>query len=143
MIIATSTSIATGNIATLSKEAENSYKITYGLEVIQRSDIAHALEDFAACVQHGFEGEGHTAGELSIETLFVYFRVFDDGDVIALWREPYDSNGLISSYQHVGQHSGADAELIDSLRKATPDEKAALFSELERVGYTVIDADRG
>lgn len=68
------------------------------------------------------------------------FRVFEDGDVIALWDEPVGA-GLISSYMHVGQHSGAKPELIRDLRPATAEEKAPLLAELQRIGYAVVDAD--
>lgn len=70
----------------------------------------------------------------------VSFRVFDDGDVIALWPE-VSAPGLISSYMHVGQHSGASADLIKELRAATVEEKAALAAELRSIGYDVTDAD--
>lgn len=70
----------------------------------------------------------------------VNFRVFDDGDVIALWPE-VSAPGLISSYMHVGQHSGASADLIKELRAATAEEKADLAAELQSIGYDVTDAD--
>lgn len=67
----------------------------------------------------------------------VHFRVFPDGDVIALWDEPADHRGNISSYQHVGQHGAASPELITSLRPATEEEKADLRAELQRIGYVI------
>ena len=67
----------------------------------------------------------------------VHFRFFPAGDVIALWDEPADCQGNISSYQHVGQHGAASPELITSLRPATEDEKGDLRAELQRIGYVL------
>ena len=77
----------------------------------------------------------------TIEQIEVYFRVFDDGDVIALWDEPF-GGGYISSYQHIGQHSGASPDLIVELRPATGPEKAPLMVELLSIGYSVIDLEQ-
>lgn len=74
------------------------------------------------------------------EPIAVYFRVFESGEVIALWRDE-PSPGMISSYMHVGQHSAASPELIQELRIASAEEKRALTAELELIGYDVTDAD--
>lgn len=71
----------------------------------------------------------------------VYFRVFPDGDVIALWEGSEQSPGMMSSYQHIGQHSDASRELVNTLRKATTGEKCHLLHELASIGYRVLDAD--
>lgn len=71
------------------------------------------------------------------EAINVAFRKFPDGDVIALWGRP-DERGMISSYEHVGQHGDASGELMNDLCNATADESKALFSELTRIGYTVL-----
>ena len=44
----------------------------------------------------------------------VIFRVWPEGDVIAIFPElAYSRDGhLCMSYQHVGQHGGADCELV-------------------------------
>jgi hypothetical protein len=70
----------------------------------------------------------------------VIFRRFKDGDVIALF--PYDIatlDGEISSYQHIGQHSGADLGLIKETKHAKLDEVdvKALFDELTSIGYNL------
>jgi hypothetical protein len=67
----------------------------------------------------------------------VVFR-FWRGEVIALFPEvPSDVNGYYcESYQHVGQHSGADYNgIIRESRPATPAEYADLHAELTRIGY--------
>jgi hypothetical protein len=67
----------------------------------------------------------------------VIFRVWpksEGGDVIALFPTiPYDRRGYeCQSYQHVGQHGGADcAGVIRRTRAAKPEEYAALKRELE------------
>jgi N-acetyl-anhydromuramyl-L-alanine amidase AmpD len=66
----------------------------------------------------------------------VHFRKFEDGDVLALWDDG-EGFGWVSSYQHVGQHSYASAELIIELAEATEDEYATLLRELESIGYDV------
>jgi hypothetical protein len=65
----------------------------------------------------------------------VVFRVFPDGDVIALF--PKDKYGprTINSYQHVGQHGEASPALIKELRAASPTEYAPLLAELKSIGY--------
>jgi hypothetical protein len=67
----------------------------------------------------------------------VIFRVWskkDGGDVTALFPTiPYDREGHeCQSYQHVGQHGGADcAGVINRTRAAKPEEYASLKRELE------------
>lgn len=69
----------------------------------------------------------------------VIFRIYSDGDVIALFPEIASDNlGYnCNSYMHVGQHGGASPMVVVGQTKpATPDEYAVLQDELERaVGY--------
>jgi hypothetical protein len=67
----------------------------------------------------------------------VAFRVFDEGDVIALMIDDFhpDTPEIIMSYQSIGQHGMAHRDLLDELDKATPEEYADLKDELERIGY--------
>ena len=71
----------------------------------------------------------------------VIFRKFNDGgDIIALFPlEPWDVQGFhCSSYQHQGQHGGADTGIIRSgTRPAKPEEYASLKKELESIGYNL------
>lgn len=69
----------------------------------------------------------------------VVFKKFPGGDIIALmpndsWQ---DGSGktLVTSYERIGQHSGASPELLEDLADATPDEYAELKIELEKLGY--------
>lgn len=76
--------------------------------------------------------------EEDIEETLVIFRKFrDHGDVIALFPEvPWDREGRCSSYQHLGQHGGADyLGCIYLSTPATPYEYAALKRELVERGY--------
>lgn len=70
------------------------------------------------------------------EVIRPVFRVAPEGDVIALWGDP-DKRGMVSSYQHVGQHSDASSSLLVDWRQATEEEAAPLKAELERIGYQV------
>ena len=66
----------------------------------------------------------------------VHFRIFKDGDVIALFPdESWDFKGNIASYARIGQHSGASPELMDELPAATPEQYGELKAELEHIGY--------
>ncbi len=65
----------------------------------------------------------------------VAFRVFPDGDVIALFPNEYWGGGSIASFQHVGQHGGASHDLIHELRPATRAEYRDLKRELEGAPY--------
>jgi hypothetical protein len=70
----------------------------------------------------------------------VVFRVFkgkDGGDVLALFPDIDAGWGRCESYQHVGQHGGADyTHCITRTRPARPEEYKALFEELENgFGY--------
>ena len=76
-----------------------------------------------------------------LERIKPVFRMFPEGDAIALWGEP-DSRGLINSYQHIGQHSEADARLHRELRLAKPEEAAPLANELRGRGYHFPDVYR-
>ena len=65
----------------------------------------------------------------------VHFRVFPEGDVIALFPNDRIGGGQINSYQRLGQHGGASPALLKDLRKATRAEYAPLLAELKRIGY--------
>lgn len=70
----------------------------------------------------------------------VVIRVWkgDDADVFALFpAEPADNYGhYCTSYQHIGQHAGADySHCIASSRPATRAEARSLLQELRRIGY--------
>ena len=69
----------------------------------------------------------------------VIFRVFRDGDVIALFPEiATDNLGYhCQSYMHVGQHGGADPFLVKTTRLAKPDEYKDLYDELTSIGYSL------
>lgn len=65
------------------------------------------------------------------EVVDVMFRMWR-GEVIALFPGLMDSPGHCQSYQHVGQHGGADCGgIIRRSRPAEPQEYAALKRELE------------
>ena len=66
------------------------------------------------------------------------FRKFKEGDIIALFPEIEHRWPFCSSYQHMGQHSGADYKgLIQITKPATPEEYSDLKTELESIGYTL------
>ena len=69
----------------------------------------------------------------------VVFRKWRDGfGIIALFPEiPTDLYGYYcESYEHVGQHGGADYHgVVMNSRLATTEEYADLFEELTRIGY--------
>ena len=72
----------------------------------------------------------------------VIIRVWkgDDADVFALFPVlPADNDGyLCTSYQHVGQHGGADYRLcMSKSRPATAAEAADLLAELRAIGYNL------
>ena len=72
------------------------------------------------------------------ETVQVIFRRFKDGEILALF--PYESTSgcdLVMSYQHIGQHSGADPLLVHDTNPATPEQYANLKRELEGIGYSL------
>jgi len=65
----------------------------------------------------------------------VVFRMFQ-GEIIALFPEEEWSRGSVASYEHVGQHGGANyTAVIKGSRKATPHEYADLKEELTSIGY--------
>jgi hypothetical protein len=71
----------------------------------------------------------------------VIFRRFKEGDAIALF--PYDiatlHEGYVNSYQHIGQHSGADLGIIKETKPASLSESdiAMLYNELTNIGYNL------
>lgn len=69
----------------------------------------------------------------------VIFRTWKStNSVIALF--PYDTfgNGTCTSYEHVGQHGGANySGVMEATRPATPEEYADLKTELESIGYNL------
>ena len=73
----------------------------------------------------------------------VIFRRWVDEDfnlIIALFPYEIDNieKGFISSYEHLGQHSGADYDgVIRGTIPAKENEYQALKSELESIGYNL------
>ena len=73
----------------------------------------------------------------------IIFRVDQSKDfkgvVFALFpHEVCTMNGLVTTYQHVGQHSSADYNgCIAASKLATPKEYADLKEEMESIGYDI------
>ena len=66
----------------------------------------------------------------------VIFRQWPNGDVIALFPDIDAGHGLISSYEHIGQHDGADYHhVVRQTRPATQFQDLA--SELSAIGYNL------
>jgi hypothetical protein len=75
----------------------------------------------------------------------VIFRVFTTKprDVIALFPGLWETRGMITSYQHIGQHGAADyAKVIDMSRPAREGEYEDLLAELKGLGYDLIVKQR-
>jgi hypothetical protein len=76
----------------------------------------------------------------TMKTQNVVFRVFREGDVIALFcNTAKDCNpGNVMCYQHIGQHGEASRHIGIMLRLATPEEYAPLLRELNRAYYPIV-----
>lgn len=74
---------------------------------------------------------------MNTEQTKVVFRKWPEGDILALFPDMnHGYGGLCASYQHIGQHSGADySHCIAATRPATLEEYAPLAAELESIGY--------
>jgi hypothetical protein len=71
-------------------------------------------------------------------TLVVFRRWKENGDIIALFPElPSDINGFYcDSYEHVGQHGGADYYgVIQATKPVAKRDAQELARELTRIGY--------
>ena len=81
----------------------------------------------------------HNCSHGITKVIFRKWRRKDGGGIIALFPEvPADTTGhLCSSYEHIGQHGGADYNLVvfKKTRPAKPAEYAELKKELESLGY--------
>jgi len=61
------------------------------------------------------------------------------GGILALFPHIDEGNYLCLSYEHIGQHGGADYRGCISITKpAKPEEYADLQKELENIGYNLI-----
>lgn len=71
------------------------------------------------------------------ECIPVVFRIGGEfREPIALFPTIAEGRGLCSSYEHVGQHGGADCSgIVARTRLARPSEYRNLKRELERIGY--------
>ena len=67
----------------------------------------------------------------------VIFRKWkDNGEVIAFFPDDDWGHGLIGSYMHVGQHGGTSyQQCLRVTVPASPEEYAALLTELKQLGY--------
>ncbi|GAG39410.1 unnamed protein product [marine sediment metagenome] len=85
--------------------------------------------------------------EMDKEKTRVIFRMFNKSsegcEVIAIFPDmeyfpelPFGNEGIVESYQHIGQHGGASwPGLEDITRPATQEEYESLFEELSWLGY--------
>jgi hypothetical protein len=72
--------------------------------------------------------------------IVVFRRWKDNGGVIALFPElPADLYGdYCDSYEHVGQHGGADYHgVVHHTKPCSPDDAAGLAAELRTIGYVL------
>lgn len=75
--------------------------------------------------------------EKDAEITKVVFRKWADGGIIALFPEE-TWVGCCMSYEHVGQHGGADyVGIVQQTKLATATEYADLKEELESLGYNL------
>lgn len=66
----------------------------------------------------------------------VVFRKWKNGSVIALFPDEAWTDTQCASYEHVGQHGGADySHVVRATKPATAQESASLAAELESIGY--------
>jgi len=78
--------------------------------------------------------------EESTPVTAVVYRRWNNGDIIALFPElPSDYQGwYCDSYEHIGQHGGADYyAVIQATRPVSVEDAAPLARELERIGYVL------
>ena len=105
---------------------------------VTHDDIAD-FDDRMILIGNGSSEADVHAQELDIiETKVVFRKWRKDGDVIALFPDEIwnEAQKLIASYQHIGQHSGAEYHTVISRTKpAKPGEYAGLLTELESIGY--------
>lgn len=74
----------------------------------------------------------------------VIFRAWPDGDVLALFPDIEEQDGLVLGYEHVGQHGEADyAWCMARTKQATPKQYAKLKRELTQMGYDLTVVTRG
>lgn len=74
------------------------------------------------------------------EKTVVVFRKWKSGnrEIIALFPGIDAGGGFCSSYEHIGQHGGAEySGVIAATVPARPDEYADLKAELESIGYNL------
>lgn len=70
----------------------------------------------------------------------VIFRKFKTGDVVALFPDiPWNDNGDITSYTHVGQHGPANKYIISVTKAADKHEYEPLLKELKDIGYVGLE----
>ena len=72
------------------------------------------------------------------KTRVIFRKWRDNGDILALFPDIEHSSTSILSYEHVGQHGGADyGGCIARTKPATPKEYESLRAELESIGYNL------
>ena len=79
---------------------------------------------------------------MTLDETVVIFRVWRAGPKSVLGLFPFEranDSGHVMSYEHVGQHGGADYQTcILATRPAKPEEYADLQRELEGIGYHLV-----
>ncbi len=68
--------------------------------------------------------------------LVIFRKWKDDGEILALFPEMLENDGLVNCYAHIGQHGAADYHYcLTQSGPATPEEYTDLQQELENIGY--------
>ena len=67
----------------------------------------------------------------------VVYRVFKNGEVIALFPEIKEQRGCIMSYMHTGQHGPADRAIVQDTKLAKSHQYMDLHRELLAIGYSL------
>ena len=76
------------------------------------------------------------------KTQVIFRKFIDHGDIIALFpniQYYHYSSDTVMSYQHIGQHGGADLSIMDDITTlpASLSESKPLFDELTSLGYNL------
>lgn len=72
------------------------------------------------------------------KTKVIFRKELEDGDIIAVFPEDKQDNGMIGCYAHSGQHSTMSLDYYKETVPATPEEYKDLKAELENiVGYNL------
>ena len=113
------------------------YRVAYTGTLVTKFKDKQVVDQIEAYESQALK-ENKKLTESADKTKVIFRKDKEDGDIIAVFPEDKQDNGMIGCYAHIGQHSTMSLDYYKKTIPATPEEYKDLKAELEnKVGYNL------